>query len=259
MAAALNPHTFDGRSWRIIKEFTGIYGIKMNYTNIAKLSKDKITKAYFQDAKLPIEPFEVSIVYRAKYNHGGKIVSLAPDTPCGTRPFDKGITEWKALILKKAAQGYKNRQFYEALAKLVNPPPKITCICGLKIGSKDHQKYNHYRTRAHVNRMLKCVPVSKVADSKVPVWDRMGNSHTLVLRKWSDHHRQFLVKQVDYRDYMREREYLDKYIVDYYKSPKTPKLYAKVTEKMKKDLKKKWGYKEYTIDDILAGGWTVGW
>ena len=267
MATALSPHMFDQRSWRLIKEFTGIYGIKMNYSKIAKLSKDKITKAYFQVAKLPIKPFEVSIVYRAKYNQNGKIISLAPDTPSGTRPFvpsgtrpfDKGIKEWKAIILKKAAQGYKNRQFYEELAKMVNPPPKITCICGLKIGPNDHQQYNHYRTRAHVNRMLKCVPVSKVADSKVPVWYRMGNSHTLVVRKWSNQQRQFLVKQIDLRPYMREREELDKSIVNYYKSPKTPELYVKVTEKMKKDLKKKWGYEEYTMDHLLAGGWVPGY
>ena len=266
MASSLS-HTFDGRSWRIIKEFTGIYGVKMDYTKITKLSKDKISKAYFEHAELPIKPFEVSIVYRAKYNRNGKIISLAPDTPSGTRPFvpsgtrafDKGIKEWKAIILKKAAQGYKNRQFYEELAKMVAPPPKVTCICGLKMGWKSHQQYNHYRTRAHVNRMLKCVPVSKVAESKVPVWDRMGNSHTLVLRKWSNQQRQFLVKQLDYRCYMREREELDKYIVDYYKSSKTSELYVKVTEKMKKDLKKKWGYEEYTMDDLLAGGWTVGW
>ena len=76
----------------------------MDYTKITKLSKDKISKAYFEHAKLPIEPFEVSIVYRAKYNQNGKIISLAPDTPSGTRPFDKSIKEWKALILKKAAQ-----------------------------------------------------------------------------------------------------------------------------------------------------------
>ena len=249
----MNSHTFDQRSWRLIKDFVGIYGIKMDYTKITKLSKDKITKAYFDDAKLPLEPFEVSIVYRVKYDQNGRIISRAPDTPCGTQPFDKGVQEWKTLILEKAAQGYKNREFYEELAKLVAPPPKVTCVCGLKMGRKAHQQDAHYRTRNHVNRMLKCVPVSKVANSNVPVWDRMGNSHTLVVRKWGGRH--FLVKQIDYRDYMREREDLDKYIVDYFKSPKTPKIYAKVTEKMKKDMKKKWGHKEYTMDDLLAGGW----
>jgi hypothetical protein len=254
MASSL-PHTFDGRSWRIIKEFTGIYGVKMNYTKITKLSRDKLSKAYFEHAKLPIEPFEVLIVYRAKYNQNGKIISLAPDTPSETRPFDKGCDEWKSLILKKAAQGYKNRQFYEALAKMVAPPEKISCVCGLKIGPNIDQQQAHYRTRNHINRMLKCVPASKVADSNVPAWQRrniLGNSHTLVVRKWSNQQRQFLVKQIDYRSYMEQREELDKYIVDELKP-------IKVTEKMKKDLKKKWGYEEYTMDDLLTGGWAVGW
>jgi len=234
MAAAVPLHTFDQRSWRIIKDFVGIYNIKMDYTKITKLSKDKISKAYFEHAELPIKPFEVSIVYRAKYNRNGKIISLTPDTPSGTRPFvpsgtrpfDKGIKEWKAIILKKAAQGYKNRKFYEALAKMVKLP-KITCICGLKMGYKSHQQTAHFRTRAHVNRMLKCVPVSKVADSKVPVWYRMGNSHTLVVRKWFNHQRHFLVKRIDLRPYMEERERFN-------------------------------GTTFYTIDDLLAGGWTVG-
>jgi hypothetical protein len=254
MASSLS-HTFDARSWRIIKEFTGIYGVKMNYSKIAKLSKDKISKAYFEHAKLPIEPFEVSIVYRAKYNQNGKIISLAPDTPSGTRPFDKGIDEWKRLILKKAAQGYKNRKFYEALAKWVAPPEKVSCVCGLKMVPNIDQQQAHYRTRNHINRMLKCVPVSKVSDSKVPAWQRgntLGNSHTVVVRKWSNHQRQFLVKRIDYRSYMEQREEIDKYIVDELKP-------IKVTEKMKKDLKKKWGYEEYTMDNLLAGGWTVGW
>lgn len=158
----MNSHTFDQRSWRLIKDFGGIYGIKMDYTKITKLSKDKITKAYFDVAKLPLEPFEISIVYRAKYNQNGKIISLAPDTPCGTRPFDKGVQEWKTLILKKAAQGYKNREFYEALAKLVAPPPKVTCVCGLKMGLSRTQQYKHYQSPTHINRMLQCVPVKSV-------------------------------------------------------------------------------------------------
>jgi hypothetical protein len=239
MASSLS-HTFDGRSWRIIKEFTGIYGVKMNYSKIAKLSRDKLSNAYFEEAKLSLDPFDLSIVYLCKYNKKGEIISLNPDTPRGTRPFNKSAKEWKALILKRVAQGYKNRQFYEALAKMVNPPPKVTCICGLKMGWKSHQQGAHFRTRNHVNRMLKCVPVSKVADSNVPVWGVsrvedwtqispvMGNSYTLVVRKWSNHQRQFLVKQIDLRPYMEERERFN-------------------------------GTTCYTMDDILAGGWVPGW
>ena len=233
------PHTFDGRSWRIIKEFTGIYGVKMDYTKITKLSRDKLSKAYFVAGKQPRS--ESSILVPIQYDiMGNAYTSHTTDKMLNRALKRKSASEWKALILKWVAQGYKNRQFYEAVAKMVGPPPKVTCVCGLKIGHKDHQKYNHYRTRAHVNRMLKCVPVSKVADSKVPVSDRawvddwtqrspvMGNSYTLVVRKWSNHQRQFLVKQIDLRPYMEQRERFN-------------------------------GTTCYTMDDILAGGWVPGW
>ena len=44
----------------------------MDYTKVSRLSQDKLSKAYFQDAKLSLEPFEVSITYRGKYNKNGK-------------------------------------------------------------------------------------------------------------------------------------------------------------------------------------------
>ena len=238
MASSL-PHTFDGRSWRIIKEFTGIYGVKMDYTKITKLSRDKLSKAYFVAGKQP-RP-EASILVTIQYDiMGNAYTSHKTDKMLNRALRRKSASEWKALILKWVAQGYKNRQFYEAVAKMVGPPPKVTCVCGLKIGRNIDQQYNHYRTRAHVNRMLKCVPVSKVAVSKVPVCDRawvedwtqrspvMGNSYTLVVRKWSNHQRQFLVKQIDLRPYMEQRERFN-------------------------------GTTCYTMDDILAGGWVPGW
>jgi hypothetical protein len=233
MASSLS-HTFDGRSWRIIKEFTGIYGVKMDYTKITKLSRDKLSKAYFVAGKQPRS--ESSILVPIQYDiMGNAYTSHTTDKMLNRALKRKSASEWKALILKWVAQGYKNRQFYEAVAKMVAPPPKVTCVCGLKIGHKEHQQYNHYRTRAHVNRMLKCVPVSKVADSKVPVWDRMGNSHTLVVRKWSNHQRQFLVKQIDLRPYMEQRE------------------------RFKDSRTGAGGFVHYTMDDILAGGWVPGW
>lgn len=235
MATAQTSHMFDQRSWRIIKEFVGIYGIKMDYSKITKLSRDKLSKAYFVAGKQP--RLEASILIPIQYDiMGNGYTSDTTDTMLNRALRRKSASEWKALILKWVAQGYKNRQFYEAVAKMVAPPPKVTCVCGMKIGPKDHQQYNHYRTRAHVNRMLKCVPVSKVADSKVPVWDRMGNSHTLVVRKWSNHQRQFLVKQIDLRPYMEQRE-------RFKDSTHTGAG----------------GFRHYTMDDILAGGWVPGW
>ena len=248
MASSLS-HTFDGRSWRIIKEFTGIYGVKMNYSKIAKLSRDKLSNAYFEEAKLSLDPFDLSIAYLCKYNKKGEIISLDPDTPRGTRPFNKTAKQWKALILKRVAQGYKNRQFYEAVAKLVNPPPKVTCVCGLKIGSNAHQQDAHYRTRAHVNRMLQCVPFSEVVDSTVPVgWPLRGNSHTLALRRWSNSQRRYLRKQVDLRPYMEQREINQDQIYNY-----CSLRAVKLTNELKKEVN--WERTYYTMGDILVGGW----
>ena len=44
MATAQSSHMFDQASWRIIKEFVGIYGVKMDYTKITKLSRDKLSR-----------------------------------------------------------------------------------------------------------------------------------------------------------------------------------------------------------------------
>ena len=167
MAAAQEPHMFDQCAWRLIKEFTGIYGIKMNYSKVAMLSKDKIANAYFDVAELSLEPFEMIITQKYKYTKDGSLT--IPERPryengavCNEQIRPKTATEWKRLILKRAAQGYKNRKFYEALAALLIPPPKETCVCGLKMGLSQAQKYRHYQTPTHIRRMLKCVPVKNV-------------------------------------------------------------------------------------------------
>lgn len=239
---ATSPHTFDQRSWRIIKGFVGIYGIKMDYSKIAKLSRENLSKAYFKIGNLPVLKVSITLNivhdlygnprYEENINH---LPAVQPKT----------AKEWKATILKRAAQGYKNRQFYEAVAKLVAPPQKATCICGLKMGGKSHQQDAHFRTRNHVNRMLRCVPLSKVADSKVPVWNLlMGNSHTLVVRKWSNQHRQFLIRQIDLRHYMEQRDSFQAQILDYCRL---------TTNSIKKKL---WDRSYFTMSDILFGGWS---
>jgi hypothetical protein len=250
MATAQSSHRFDQASWRVIKEFVGIYGIKMDYTKITKLSRDKLSKAYFVAGKQP-RP-ETSILVPIQYDMmGNAYVDVTTKIKWYRTLNTKSASEWKALILKRAAQGYKNRQFYEAVAKMVAHPPKVTCVCGLKIGPNVHQQDAHFRTRNHVNRMLKCVPLSKVAGSKVPVWNRMGNSHTLVVRKWSNQQRQFLVKQVDLRPYMEQREITQSQIYNYCSTEFDATI--ELTNKMKKNLK--WDRTYYTMDHILAGGW----
>ena len=250
MATTQSPQKFDQRSWRIIKEFSGIYGIKMDYTNIIKLSRDKLSNVYFKISKFPIS--KVSVTITITYDCNGK-----PDIQENLTSLLqlKSTKEWKAIILKRIAKGYKNKKLYEELAKLMAPPPKVACVCGLKIGVKEHHKYAHYRTRAHVNRMLQCVPLSKVVNSSVPTWDQMGNSHTLVVRKWSNQHRRYLRKQIDLRTYMERREVAQSKIHSYLASASRDgsDTSIKLTAKMKKQLN--WVRTYYTMDDILVGGW----
>ena len=249
MATAQSSHMFDQRSWRIIKEFVGIYGVKMDYTKITKLSRDKLSKAYFVSGKQP--RLEASILVPIQYDiMGNAYTSHTTDTMFNRALKRKSASEWKALLLKWVAQGYKNRQFYEAVAKMVAPPPKVTCVCGLKMGTMEHQQDAHYRTRAHVNRMLQCVPLSKVVNSKVPVWNRMGNSHTLAVRRWHNPHQCYIFKQIDLRPYMEQREINQAQIYNYCSLHG-----AQLTNEMKKEIK--WERTYYTMGDILVGGWTA--
>ena len=98
--------------------------------------------------------------------------------------------------------------------------------------------------------MLQCVPLSKVVNSKVPVWNRMGNSHTLAVRKWHNPHRCYIFKQIDLRPYMEERDIKQAQIYNYCS------LHAvKLTNELKKEVK--WERTYYTMGDILVGGWTA--
>ena len=112
--ATFLSHTFDQASWRIIKEFVGIYGIKMDYTKIGKLSQKKLTEIYFKHAKLSQKPFKRSFQYDIKYDENGKMSAHV------YRGYDVTTNkDRKALILKKSAQGYKNKKFYVELSKAI--------------------------------------------------------------------------------------------------------------------------------------------
>ena len=109
-------HTFDQRSWALIKDFAGIYGIKMDYTKISKLSKKKLSNVYFKVGKLSREPFETSVQYVITYDECGRMQPAASWR--GIRNLSQ--KEWKNLILTRISQGYKNKKLYEAIAKLLN-------------------------------------------------------------------------------------------------------------------------------------------
>lgn len=98
--------------------------------------------------------------------------------------------------------------------------------------------------------MLKCVPLSKVANSSVPQFG--GNSFTLALRRWSNHHRRYLTEQVDLRPYMEKREAVEACIESFINSGAKP---IKLTKKMKKDMN--WERTYHMVDDILGGVWVM--
>ena len=52
-------------AWYLVKQFAGIYGVKMNYKGVKKLNRDVITRAYFDVAKLP------TITQTITYNNRG--------------------------------------------------------------------------------------------------------------------------------------------------------------------------------------------
>jgi hypothetical protein len=125
-------------AWYLVRQFAGIYGVKMDYTKIKSLSRDKITRAYFTEAKLP------RFVSTITYSISG-VPEKAPEIKSQA---------WIALILKTAAGGHKNRKFYETLAGELARPKKRKCLCGLHMGSEPEQIANHFSTKHHVNRML---------------------------------------------------------------------------------------------------------
>ena len=84
----MTKHWFDQASWRIIKEFVGIYGIKMDYSTILKLHVSDIHDAMMWTEIIP-----------PTFIHNYRWVPIS----------------WKTLLLKKVAHGYKSRQFYQEL------------------------------------------------------------------------------------------------------------------------------------------------
>ena len=124
-------------AWYLVRQFAGIYGVKMNYKAVKRLNRDVISRAYFDDAKLP------AITQTVTYNNQGQPEKLSPIKS----------KDWIAMILKRAAMGYNNRQFYESLANTLHPPP-VKCPCGAMVCSTEKGTRKHRSTKAHINGML---------------------------------------------------------------------------------------------------------
>ena len=124
-------------AWYLVRQFAGIYGVKMNYRAVKRLNRDVISHAYFDVAKLP------AITRTVTYNNRGQPEKLSPIKS----------KDWIAMILKRAAMGYNNRQFYESLANTMHPPP-VKCPCGAMVCSTVNGTRKHRSTKAHINGML---------------------------------------------------------------------------------------------------------
>ena len=98
-------------AWYLVKEFAGIYGVKMNYSAVKKLNHNMISRAYFDDAKLPPITQTITITY----NNRGQPENLS-SFKC---------KNWITMILKHVAMGYSNRKFYESLNYQIENVDKI--------------------------------------------------------------------------------------------------------------------------------------
>lgn len=98
-------------AWYLVKEFAGIYGVKMNYIAVRKLDHKMISRAYFDDAKLPPITQTITITY----NNRGQPENLS-SFKC---------KNWITMILKHVAKGYSNRKFYESLDYQIENVDKI--------------------------------------------------------------------------------------------------------------------------------------
>lgn len=182
-------------AWFLVRQFAGIYGVKMEYTKIKSLSSDKISHAYFDAAKQP------RFVSTIRYSCSGmpeKILKIKPK-------------EWKDKILKSVARGHKNRKFYETLAIELTPPKKILCVCGLHMGNKPYQVANHYSSKYHTNRMLNKVSINQLDtylnslnedDLDTP----LAHPHIPTVSGYSIQYPYFFCRNVDVVPYIYARE-----------------------------------------------------
>ena len=177
-------HHLSQAAWFVVKEFLGVYNIKMDYSRIKSLNKKQIANAYFIVAKQPLIRFSVRV------NWLGNTVKV--------RKFS--CEKWISIILKRAAKGYKNRQFYEHLQEILHPP-KLKCICGKSISIVNN---THRHTKGHINHLLKNVCLDKIGE----------NDRVLFYPPKDITHNPYRQKYINVAEYMRKTEE-DKAMFDY--------------------------------------------
>tara|TARA_B100001094_G_scaffold94143_1_gene90036 strand:+ start:1313 stop:1744 length:432 start_codon:yes stop_codon:yes gene_type:complete len=94
-----HTHKFAQAPWRIIREFAGIYGVKMDYSKFATISVSTIEDA-INYSELFQDKFFISRMRRDhKYFRNPKV--------------------WKTFLLKLISSGCKSRKFYEEISQRI--------------------------------------------------------------------------------------------------------------------------------------------
>lgn len=88
-------HRFAQQSWRLIREYAGIYGVDMDYSKIEKLTTTTLSSV---------------MKYGNKFSNN---------------PYFRQCSAWKKFLLKKISSGYKSRQFYEELSEIIKEQEKV--------------------------------------------------------------------------------------------------------------------------------------
>lgn len=138
---------FSQAAWYAIREYAGIYGVKIVYSNIKRyLTRKQISTAYFNISKQPLFTTVVTL------NAIGNQIKLKSFTS----------EQWISVILKHVASGYKNRAFYEEISRHLAKPPKVKCLCGRIITSMCY--YTHTTSAVHKNNIHETTLTQKKID-----------------------------------------------------------------------------------------------
>jgi len=93
--ASTKEHKFAQAPWRIIREFVGIYGVKMDYSRITHI---------------PVSTIE-DVMRKSRIINPFVLATMGQDDKYFRRP-----KAWKSFLLKQISRGYKNDEFYKVLS-----------------------------------------------------------------------------------------------------------------------------------------------
>ena len=89
-------HRFAQASWHLIREFAGIYGVKMDYSIFSTISA-----------------FTLADAVRYSRTMNPLLVMRSSDK------YFNSPKAWKGFLMKRISDGYKSRKFYEEIAQRI--------------------------------------------------------------------------------------------------------------------------------------------